>query len=120
MPKSTPPTEPEPTRRRTPPAEAGTTRIFGSAKPGPRVRFGSVEVTGYAPAAADVERNILESREALARLGEQLVTPGVKLRRPKGVPFYGVDPDRPDVIIRTIDGRTERGVIVDGHFQAVA
>jgi hypothetical protein len=66
-----------------------------------RIRFGSVEVVAPKPA-----------------LG-RLTTPGVELKRRKGIAFYAIDPERSDRLIRTIDGRRDRGVFENGQFKVV-
>jgi hypothetical protein len=46
-----------------------------------------------------------------------LVNPGVKLPRGKGVPIYRADPNDPTILIRELNGRDERGTLVDGEFK---
>jgi hypothetical protein len=84
------------------------------------VKFGDVTVTGKAPSAKLVRQNVQRSTEALERLAARLAKPGVRLRTRKGVPLFSCDSDDPDVMIRTLDGKTERGRIVDGVFRPIA
>ena len=84
-----------------------------------RIRFGSVEVVAPKPAPAEVARNIEQGRTALARAMGGLTTPGVELKRRKGIAFYAIDPERSDRLIRTIDGRRDRGVFENGQFKVV-
>jgi hypothetical protein len=79
-----------------------------------------VTVTGKAPSAKLVRQNVQRSTEALERLAERLAKPGVTLRARKGVPLFSCDSDDPEVMIRTLDGKTERGRIVDGVFRPIA
>jgi|GEM_PF-958266 len=84
-----------------------------------RIRFGSVEIVAPKPEPAEVRRNIEQGRTALARAMGSLTTPGVELKRGKGIAFYAIDPERPDRLIRTIDGRRDRGVFENGQFKVV-
>jgi|tagenome__1003787_1003787.scaffolds.fasta_scaffold20203919_2 hypothetical protein len=84
-----------------------------------RIRFGSVEIVAPKPPPAEVRRNIEKGRTALARAMDSLTTPGVELKRGKGIAFYAIDPERPDRLIRTIDGRRDRGVFEKGQFKVV-
>ncbi len=86
---------------------------------GREVRFGDVVVTGSAPSEALVAAQVARSSEALARLATRLVRPGIGLRARKGVPRFSVDPVDPQLFVRELDGRTERGRLVDGTFQVV-
>jgi hypothetical protein len=92
--------------------------VKGSEKTG-LVRFGSVEIRAARPARAEVERNIEQGRAALARATATLTRPGVKLKRTKGIALYAIDPERPDQLIRTIDGRSDRGVFENGQFKVI-
>lgn len=84
-----------------------------------RVRFGAVEIKAASLKPAQIEQNIAQGREALARAAGSLKKAGVKLRRAKGVAFYAMDPEHPDRIVRTIDGVRERGVFENGRFQVL-
>lgn len=84
-----------------------------------RVRFGSVTVTAPAPSSALVQHNIELSTQALERVAKRLAKPGVTLRAKKDVPLYSLDSDNPDVMIRKLNGKTERGQLIDGSFKAI-
>ncbi|EZP65309.1 hypothetical protein [Novosphingobium naphthalenivorans] len=84
-----------------------------------RVRFGDVTVTAPAPPRASVERNVKLSTQALERVARRLARPGTVLRTKKNVPLFSVDSDNPDILIRQLNGKTERGTIVDDAFQAI-
>jgi len=89
---------------------------------GPRewkIKFGSVTITGKKPNAAVVARNVKRSSEALERVGKRLIKPGVTIRRKKNVPQYSVAEGGIDVFIRRLNGRTERGRLVEGVFQVI-
>ena len=75
-----------------------------------RVTFGSVTVLVDVPTKAEVEKNIKDGQEALARLLERIQSPGVKLKFKKGVPNYYADPEDPSRLIRILDGKKERVV----------
>ena len=81
------------------------------------VTFGSVTVRAAVPATADIDRNVASGQSALARARAAMLKPGVRLSTRKDVPLYHVDPDRPDEVIRKLDGKVERGRFVDGAFQ---
>ena len=82
-----------------------------------KVRFGSVTITGGAPAAAIVKRNVALGQSALKRGFVAFARPGVKLPRGKGVPKYRADPNDPTILIRELNGRDERGTLADGKFK---
>jgi hypothetical protein len=81
-----------------------------------KVRFGSVTVTAPAPSSALVRHNITLSTQALERVAKRLARPGINLRPKKNVPLYSLDSDNPDVMIRKLNGKTERGAFIDGVF----
>lgn len=90
-----------------------------SGQRGRKIKFGDVIVTAPAPSATVVKHNVKRSSEALERLAKRLGKPGVSIRARKNVPLFSLDPDNPDVMIRTMNGRTERGHMVDGAFHAI-
>lgn len=83
-----------------------------------KTRFGSVTVTAPAPSKAMVERNVKASTQALERVTGRLAKAGVRLHAKRDVPLYSLDSDNPDVIIRKLNGKVERGSFVDGFFKA--
>ncbi len=87
---------------------------------GRKVKFGDVTITAPAPNRAVVNANVAFSTAALSRAVERLAKPGIFLRAKKGVPLFSLDSEDPDVVIRTLDGKTERGHLVNGAFQAIA
>ena len=91
----------------------------GPAKPntaGRRVRFGTASIIARKPAPAELDRNLEASTEALRRTGEALLRPGVRLPRGRNVPLFQADPERPGHFLRTLNGKTERGVLENGRF----
>ena len=84
-----------------------------------KLRFGSVTIEGGAPSSATVKHNISLGQSALERGFKALVKPGVKLSRGKGIPIYRADPNDPRILIRELNGRDERGALVDGEFKIV-
>ncbi len=84
-----------------------------------KTRFGSVTVTAPAPSKAMVQHNVKVSTQALERVTGRLAKPGVRLHVKKGVPLYSLDSDNPDVMIRKLNGKVERGNFVDGVFKAI-
>lgn len=83
-----------------------------------KIRFGSVTVTAPEPSKAMVQRNVTASTKALERATSRLAKAGVRLHAKKDVPFYSLDSDNPDVMIRKLNGRTERGTFINGVFKA--
>ncbi len=84
-----------------------------------KTRFGSVTVTAPAPSKAMIQQNVAASTKALERATGRLAKAGVRLHPKKDVPFYSLDADNPDVMIRKLNGKTERGMLVNGTFKAV-
>ncbi len=86
---------------------------------GRKIKFGDVTITAPAPAKAMVQANVKRSTQALERLATRLGKPGVAIRARKDVPLFSLDSDNPDVMIRTLNGKTERGHMVGGAFHAI-
>lgn len=84
-----------------------------------KVEFGSVTISGAKPSASSVAMNVERSTEALERVARKLVKPGVALRAKKGVPYYSVAEGETGVFVRRLDGRVERGRLVDGAFKVI-
>ena len=82
--------------------------------------FGSVTVKVIRPSAAVVQRNIEDGQAALMRAKTVLTKPGVKITRAKGKPLYFGSSERPDVIIRELDGVRTPGKLVGGRFRPLA
>lgn len=85
-----------------------------------RVTIGGVSALVDKPSAEQVRRNIAESSSALERAAKRIVKPGIRLGRKKGVPYYSADPEHPEIFIRILDDKKERGFLVDGKFQVIA
>lgn len=85
-----------------------------------RVKFGDVTISGTRPEKEAVEANIERSTKALQRVRKRFTTSGVRLTKKKGVPRYSIDEHDPSVYIRLLDGRIERGHLVDGEFVTLA
>lgn len=84
-----------------------------------KIKFGSVTITGKKPTAAVVTQNVKISTEALERVGKWLIKPGVMIRRKKDVPQYSVAEGETGVFIRRLNGRTDRGRLVNGVFKVI-
>lgn len=82
-----------------------------------KTRFGSVTVTAPAPSKAVIQGNVRASTQALERVSSRLAKAGVRVRPKKDVPLYSLDSDDPDVMIRKLNGKIERGTLVDGAFK---
>lgn len=100
--------------------ELSELQMDSSSVPGARkvrtLRFGSVKIKSAPPAAAVVQRNVAAGHSALTRAKSAFLAKGVKLGYRKDVPFYSVDPEQPGVMIRRLNGRVDRGRLVDGVF----
>ena len=83
-----------------------------------KTRFGSVTVTAPPPSKAMLQHSVKLSTQAFERVTERLARGGVRLPAKKDVPFYSLDSDDPDVMIRKLNGKIERGSFVDGVFKA--
>ncbi|MGA0599205.1 hypothetical protein ACO2Q3_00710 [Caulobacter sp. KR2-114] len=82
--------------------------------------FGDAVLTNDKGQQATTPETLEMSRKAMRELGWRLRKPGVKLRMAKGVPKFYVDEGNPDLIVREVDGKQERGTFEDGKFKAVA
>ncbi|RJT29488.1 hypothetical protein D3227_31875 [Mesorhizobium waimense] len=89
-----------------------------SSRPG-KVKFGSVVISGAKPNAKLVQANVERSTEALEQVTAKLAKPGVSLRPKKGVPRFSIAENEAGVFIRRLDGRTERGRLVNGVFEVI-
>ncbi|TNC65781.1 hypothetical protein [Rubellimicrobium roseum] len=81
-----------------------------------KVRFGDVTVSSEKPPTEMVTVNVKRSREVLQRFVDNVSKPGVTLRIKKSTPQYSVAEDDPDVFVRLMDQRVERGRFVNGSF----
>jgi len=82
-----------------------------------QVTFGSVTVRTRPAEPQLIRQNIVSGQSALERARDPLLKAGIQLKRRKSVPLYHVDPNKPDELIRRLDGKLERGTFVDGVFQ---
>lgn len=84
-------------------------------------RFGRVTLYTRAPADGD-KRNVTAVTPAagrLERLRASSYVRGVALDTPPGVPMFRADPDNPQLVLRVLDGKEERGTVRDGRFVAL-
>ena len=84
-----------------------------------KVKFGSVTISGAKPSAATVKTNVERSSAALERVAKKITRPGVVIRAKKDVPQFSVAEGETDVFVRKLNGRTDRGRLVDGIFQVL-
>lgn len=84
-----------------------------------KVKFGGVVISGAALPAEEIEKNIARSTQALERLGSGNLGPGVVLPKTKGVPLYSAAEGEQGVFIRRLNGRVERGRLVNGAFEVL-
>lgn len=45
-----------------------------------------------------------------------LLKPGIKIRRKKNVPLYWLDENNSNIMIRELNGKTDRGTFKNGKF----
>ncbi|MDF8335738.1 MULTISPECIES: hypothetical protein [Novosphingobium] len=86
---------------------------------GSKVKFGSVTISGNKPSAGLVKKNIERSTAALERVVKRLERPGVDIRAKKDVPQFSVADGEPGVFIRRLNGRINRGRLVNGAFEVI-
>ncbi len=67
----------------------------------------------------DWARNVDLGRLAMKKLKSRLIKPGVKVSYAKSTPLFRADPAQPGRLIRTLDGKEERGAFVDGVFKVL-
>ena len=84
-----------------------------------KTRFGDVTISGPRPSAAVVKFNVKRSTEALERVTRTLTKPGVALPAKKDVPLFSVAEGETDIFIRTLNGSTERGRLINGVFKVI-
>lgn len=84
-----------------------------------KVTFGSVTVTVRTPTEAEVQRNVEQSTQALARALKRVVKPSVRLYPKRGVPLYWGDEDHPGKFVRLLDGKHDLGVLENGKSKVV-
>lgn len=84
-----------------------------------KVKFGSVTISGVKPSAAAVKTNVERSSAALERVTKKISRPGVVIRAKKDVPQFSVAEGETGVFVRKLNGRTDRGRLVDGTFKVL-
>jgi len=82
------------------------------------VKFGAVTIKGDAPATVVISKNVRLGNTALTRAVTKIASPGVVLEEKADVPVFRAAPDNPKVLIRTLNGKVERGQIRSGKFVA--
>lgn len=86
---------------------------------GSKVKFGGVTVSGVKPSAASVKVNVERSTQALERVSKSLSRSGVMLRAKKDVPQFSVADGERGIFIRRLNGRIERGRLINGQFTVI-
>ncbi|WP_156367677.1 hypothetical protein [Brevundimonas sp. Leaf363] len=74
-------------------------------------------VAVHKPTATEVRQNVDKGSEALKRLKDKLMRPGVRVYARRDVPLYSADPERPGVYIRRLNGKIDRGILENGAFK---
>ena len=86
---------------------------------GSKVKFGSVTISGSKPPAGLVKMNVERSTAALERVVKRLERPGVDIRAKKDVPQFSVAEGEPGVFVRRLNGRVNRGRLINGAFEVI-
>lgn len=84
-----------------------------------RISIGTLTLVVPRPTKTEVQENVRRSTEVLARALVRLTRPGIRLRPKRGIPLFQVDENDPDILIRDLDGKRERGVFQDGEFKVI-
>lgn len=93
--------------------------VRGKTRRGKKVKFGSVTISGTKPSAEEVKSNVARSTAALERVTRKLANPGVMIRTKRNVPQFSVAEGEVGVFVRRLNGRTDRGRLVDGQFRVI-
>lgn len=93
--------------------------VRGKGTRGSKVKFGSVTISGSKPSAGLVKINVERSSAALERVVKRLERPGVDIRAKKDVPQFSVADGETGVFIRRLNGRVNRGRVVNGAFEVI-
>ncbi len=89
----------------------------GSRTAQQRISIGNLTLVVPRPTKTQVQENVRRSTEALGRALVRLTRPGIRLRPKRGIPLFQVDENDPDILIRDLDGKRERGLFQDGEFK---
>jgi len=75
------------------------------------ITYGSITIVCDPPDEEQIKKNIAESQRVLERAIEWAFThkPGVDIEFKKDVPYYHADPDNLSLVIRTLNGKQEKG-----------
>jgi len=86
---------------------------------GTKIKFGSVTISGSKPSAGSIKKNVERSTAALERVVKRLERPGVDIRAKKDVPQFSVAEGESGVFVRRLNGRINRGRLVNGAFEVI-
>jgi hypothetical protein len=98
------------------PHRQGRKKSKAAPEQGWEVKFGAVTVKGGQPDMMVVSRNVKLGNTAFNRAAAAIASPGVTMTKRAGVPVYRAASDDPKILIRTLNGKVERGRIVGGKF----
>jgi hypothetical protein len=101
----------------TPAKDDGRLERLKQTSKGKTVVFGSWKTRAHALPLKETMSRVQSGNSALMRIRKTLTTSGVKLLRRKDVPLYRADPAHPDILIRELNGRSERVQLVGGEFK---
>lgn len=92
-------------------------KVAGTHTAQQRISIGNLTLVVPRPTKTEVQENVRRSTEALGRALVRLTRPGIRLRPKRGIPLFQVDENDPDVFIRDLDGKRDRGRFQDGEFK---
>ncbi len=71
------------------------------------------------PTEEEFKRRNEAVNKGLALALRSLLTPGIVIEEKKDVPLYWVSKNEPDIFIRRLNGRDQRGRMIDSKFQVI-
>lgn len=81
--------------------------------------FGSVTIKLSNNRKPSVRKNIEAGQRALARAKKAFAQVGINIEAGQGVPLFHADPNNPDILVRTLNGRSHRGTFENGKFKVI-
>lgn len=75
-------------------------------------------MAAFSPTQEDIRHSVTKSKKAFSALVKGLEHPRIKLDVRRNVPLFFADPDTPGIIIRKLNGKTQRGTMHGDRFVA--
>ena len=83
------------------------------------IHFGVVTISAKKLDPENVKTNVMAGQAAMERVAKKLSRPGVTLRVKKDVPLFFADENQPDILVRRLNGKVERGAFKNCQFEVV-